>query len=66
MVYDITKAETFENLQSWLSDIREYAEDGVAVLLVGNKCDLESQRQVSTEAGQDWASKLNIPFLETS
>lgn len=66
MVYDITKSESFENLNQWLSDIKEYADDGVQLLLIGNKLDLESQRQVPTERAQEWAQKLDIPFLETS
>ncbi len=33
---------------------------------VGNKCDDDSSRQVSTEEGQQLAAKLNVPFLEAS
>lgn len=35
-------------------------------LLVGNKCDLENNRQVKTEEGKELADSLNIKFLETS
>lgn len=66
IVYDITKRESFENIQSWLSDIRSYADEDVGLLLIGNKVDLENQRQVQTSDGQDWADKLGMPFLETS
>jgi len=66
LVYDITKRESFENLQSWCNDIKSYADEDVGTILIGNKLDLESQRQVSTQEGEEWASKLGIPFLETS
>ena len=35
-------------------------------ILVGNKCDLEESRKVSTEEGMELAKHYEIPFLETS
>ena len=35
-------------------------------MLLGNKCDLENERKVSTERGQMLAAKLGIKFFETS
>ena len=35
-------------------------------MLVGNKCDLESQRQVTFEQGKDFADSLGVKFIETS
>ena len=66
MVYDITKKETFENLQSWLKDLRSYAEEDVGILLIGNKVDLEDQRQVANEEATQWAEELKVDFIETS
>jgi GTPase SAR1 family protein len=34
--------------------------------LIGNKCDWEEKRAVSTEQGQALANELGIPFLEVS
>lgn len=34
--------------------------------LVGNKCDLASERKISTTEGQDLAKSFGIPFFETS
>lgn len=42
LVFDITRRSTFENATSWLQDLRQIAEDGIVVLLVGNKRDLVS------------------------
>ena len=36
------------------------------IILVGNKFDLESHRQVTYEMGQYIAKKMNVPFYETS
>lgn len=35
-------------------------------ILVGNKCDLESKRQVTTEEAQEFATENGIFFMETS
>lgn len=66
VVYDITDAESFNNVKQWLSEIERFACEGVNKLLVGNKSDLVQKRAVSTEQAQQLASTLSIPFLETS
>ena len=40
LVFDITRRDTFTSVTSWLNDLRQIAEDGVIVVLVGNKSDL--------------------------
>ncbi|KAA8911362.1 hypothetical protein TRICI_003828 [Trichomonascus ciferrii] len=67
LVYDVTRRETLKNAQNWLDDIREQAEPDVSICLVGNKSDLEGQRQVSFEEAENWAKENDIAhFLETS
>jgi len=66
IVYDITDKESFLNVRNWLEEVHKYASDNVKILLVGNKCDLEKDRQVSIQEGQELANKLNIPFIEAS
>ena len=41
ITYDITAANTFDNVTTWLSSINENTQDNVPRILVGNKCDLE-------------------------
>merc|ERR1712226_1789855 len=65
-VYDITKIETFHNINRWLSEIERYAKTNVSRLLVGNKKDLEKLRSVPTAEGEAFAKQHNLPFLETS
>lgn len=66
IVYDVTDAESFNNVKQWLSEIERYACEGVSKLLVGNKCDLVNKKQVDFNTAKEFADKLNIPFLETS
>jgi small GTP-binding protein len=66
LVYDISREETFRNVTKWLRNIEDHGVKGVKVLLIGNKSDLESQRQVSTRRGLRLAGQHNIKFYETS
>merc|ERR1712000_602867 len=66
LVYDITRRETFEHLQSWLEDCRRYSNQNIVIMLIGNKCDLGNKRAVSKEEGEAFASKNGLTFLETS
>ena len=66
IVYDITSEVSFENVEKWYEEILKSAEKEISVILIGNKCDLENERKVSIEMGQNKAKNLNCPFFETS
>ena len=66
VVYDVTDAESFNNVKQWLSEIDRYANENVNKLLVGNKSDLTSKRAVDYETAKAFADEIGIPFLETS
>lgn len=46
IVYDITKRQSYVNLQRWIDEVRRYTASNVILALVGNKCDLDGERQV--------------------
>ena len=66
IVYDITRKQSFESVEKWVNDVTAVADKKITIILIGNKSDLEDQRQVSKEQGQDKANKLELAFLETS
>ena len=66
LVYDITRKETFEKLSMWLNDARQYSTTEMTIMVVGNKSDLESKREVTYEEGKDFADKHNLSFMEVS
>lgn len=66
VVYDITSADSLRKAVSWIGELRRNADPQTVVVLVGNKCDLESMRQVSTQQGTEVAEKEELLFLETS
>ncbi|CAB0039563.1 unnamed protein product, partial [Trichogramma brassicae] len=66
LLYDVTNKQSFDNIRAWLGEIREYAQDDVVIMLLGNKCDCGSDRVVRKEDGQRLASEYKVPFMETS
>jgi len=54
------------DIRTWFSNVEQHASEGVNKILIGNKCDWEEKRAVSTEQGQALATELGIPFLEVS
>lgn len=66
LAYDITDRESFNNVNNWLAEVKKHAGAQVIKLLVGNKCDLESERVVSAKEAKEFADSLGISFLETS
>ena len=66
IVYDITRKNTFETVNKWASDITAAADKKITLILIGNKNDLEDQRQVTKEVGEEKAKELGLAFMETS
>ncbi|KAG5470607.1 hypothetical protein LSCM1_01853 [Leishmania martiniquensis] len=66
LVYDVTRRDTFMHLQSWLEDAKANANTALVIMLIGNKCDLDSKRQVSREEGEAFARRNGLMFMETS
>ncbi|XP_031779206.1 ras-related protein Rab-37 isoform X3 [Nasonia vitripennis] len=66
LLYDVTNKQSYDNIRAWLGEIREYAQDDVVIMLLGNKCDCGSERIVRREDGQRLANEYKVPFMETS
>ncbi len=65
-MYDITRRETFTQLEKWLTEARENASENMVIMLIGNKVDLDHKRAVTYQDGADFAAKNGLIFLETS
>ena len=66
VVYDITNRESFENIQSWIEDIRTQSPKTVLIILIGNKIDLDDRRIITYDEGNEFAIKNGLIFGETS
>ncbi|KAK8812247.1 hypothetical protein WA158_007481 [Blastocystis sp. Blastoise] len=65
-VYSIDNRKSFETVEEWIKDAYKNANKNICVTVVGNKCDLESERKVTTQEGKDLAKKYGAHFFETS
>ena len=67
LTYDITRDETFDNLRSWLKEIKQHAAEDVRVYLIGNKSELEDQREITFDRAVEFAKSQGIhKCFETS
>ncbi|KAJ7112561.1 ras-domain-containing protein [Mycena epipterygia] len=70
LVYDVTSRRSFENVRTWLADVRAHADAHVSCILVGNKRDLceadESKRAVPTAEAALFAAEEGLLFAEAS
>ena len=67
MVYSVIDRKTFEEVQEFYEQILRVKDcDKAPMVLVGNKCDLESERCIRTEESKLYAKQLGIPMIETS
>lgn len=67
VAYDITRRPTFESVPHWIREVEQYGAASVVLFLIGNKSDLDAQRQVLFEDACTLAeSKSVMAALETS
>ena len=66
VVYDVTKIESFNNVDKWISDLRNNTDEKLVIMLIGNKIDLEKERTVKTEEGQEKSNENEVAYIETS
>ncbi|XP_050525185.1 ras-related protein Rab-8A-like isoform X2 [Daktulosphaira vitifoliae] len=66
LVYDVTSERSFNNVRTWMRNIEENASADVEKMLLGNKCEMDSSRQVSKERGEQLACEYGVRFLEVS
>ena len=66
LIYDVTNRQTFENVKSWISQIREEASKNVIIYIAANKIDMEDGRIVNKEEGKKFAEEFGLPYIETS
>mmetsp|Transcript_9856 Transcript_9856/g.16885 ORF Transcript_9856/g.16885 Transcript_9856/m.16885 type:complete len:190 (+) Transcript_9856:25-594(+) len=64
-VFDITKKQTFTNLNHWLTEVDRCAAENAERILIGNKIDLQ-KREVSEEEAKEYATELGIEYYEVS
>ena len=64
ILYDVSNKKTFDNLNSWVNFVNNIENSNIVI--VGNKIDLESKREVSYEEGKKYCEENNYEFFEVS
>ena len=67
IVYAINSRDSFENIEMWLRELRTHSNPDAKVFLIGNKVDLDNERVITKEQGENFCknNKLNL-FIESS
>jgi len=66
VIYDITRKETFANIEKWVNDLKTAGDPKITIIIIGNKSDLADKRQITKEEGEEKAKSFGCAFLETS
>ena len=66
-MYDITDKKSFEDIEKWINIVTDLKEkQKIAMILLGNKRDIELERQIEEQDAEEFAKKMEVSFLETS
>ena len=65
LVYSVANASSFKSLNKWLTEVKQLV-DNPYIILIGNKSDIDTNRQVSITDGKQFADENNMEFFETS
>lgn len=66
LVYDITDQDSFQKVKSWVRELRQMRGTDIALIIVGNKTDLEEQRAVMHQEAMQYARTVGAQYVETS
>ena len=66
IVYDITRKNTFDNIDKWITDLKLNGDKNICIIILGNKSDLIDKREINKNDGIKKAEMYKIAFLETS
>ena len=64
VVYSINSRESFIHINEWLNEIKKYSSPDVKIILIGNKSDLEDEREVSYEEANKFKDENQILYFE--
>jgi Ras family len=67
LIYDVTDADSFKNVNYWMANIQTHASaEPIHKVLLGNKVDLPSAREIPTDSGREVGEEFGVQFFEVS
>jgi small GTP-binding protein len=66
LVFAVNDLASFQEVDRWREEVLKFAPPGVALILVGNKSDLRSDREVTETQAREYAEQHHLEYIETS
>nr|XP_006813971.1 PREDICTED: ras and EF-hand domain-containing protein-like [Saccoglossus kowalevskii] len=66
VVYDVTSESSFTSVRNWMSSVQDGVEEGTVIMIIGNKTDMEDERQVKQKDGHRLSEEYETLFYEAS
>ena len=66
LMFDLTSRQSFDDLGMWINDLNTLCVPNAYIILIGNKLDLQDDRQIVESEAQAFAQRYNLIYLETS
>jgi len=66
LIFDITRSNTFSNINDWYTTALNYGLNGIPCFLIGNKIDLKDDRKITLVMAKQLSKELKAPYFETS
>ena len=67
ILYSVINKNSFQHIETWIRDLKNNSDKNIKIILVGNKNDLEKERKISYEEGENLKNKYKLNyFIETS
>ncbi|VDN03859.1 unnamed protein product [Thelazia callipaeda] len=66
LIYDITDVHSFEKVKMWVNELKRMLGDEVYLIIIGNKLDLERNRNVDKNEATEYARSIDAGYFETS
>ena len=66
IAYDITDSSSFNRVKAWVKELQSQADKDIQIVLAGNKCDRESDRQINHAEASEYANSIGAAIFNTS
>ena len=65
-MFDVTRRESFNNINKWYQEVKQHSAENIVLLLVGNKVDLEDKRVITKIQAETFAHANGMVYVESS
>ena len=66
LIFSVDNKKSFENVKTWVNQIKEETNEKITLILVGNKIDLVDKREIMESEGEELANEFDINYYECS